>query len=148
MNEIAKENTKERLVKAIESEGLLNQDVAGIFDMHPSYMSWFKNPKYWEKIGDTFWERVLAWVNSGQTLKEYSEKRGKVLPEKKTQEPKEVITPVRKPDVKSPKTPVKLVREDRPRLSKGGMVDLLLEEKERLKLQIEAIDTLLKHYIS
>lgn len=35
-----------------------------------------------------------------------------------------------------------------PRLSKGQMVDLLLKEKELLRQKIDAIDVLLKFYIS
>ena len=84
MNDIAKNSTKERLERAIEKENLLAQDVAAIFGMAPSYISWIKNPKYWDKVGDHFWDKVLAWVNSGQSLKEYSQKHGKELPPEKS----------------------------------------------------------------
>lgn len=146
MNEIAKENIKTKLETAIKVENLLNQDVAAIFGIHHCYMSWFKNPKYWDKISDTVWERVCAWVNSGQSLKEYSEKHGKVLPEPKVHKPKEGIS--YKPEVKDRIKSIKPKKSEPPRLRKGVMVDLLLEEKELLKCKIETIDTLLKYYIS
>ena len=90
MNDIAKNSTKERLERAIEKENLLAQDVAAIFGMAPSYISWIKNPKYWDKVGDHFWDKALAWVNSGQSLKEYSQKHGKALPPEK----KKTLPPV------------------------------------------------------
>jgi len=86
MNDIAKTNIKERLEKAIESEKLLAQDVASIFGLHPSYISWIKNPKYWERCPVSFWDKLLLWANSGQGLREYAEKHGKVLPEKQEHE--------------------------------------------------------------
>jgi hypothetical protein len=147
MNDIAKTNIKEKLEKAIESEHLLNQDVAEIFGFHPSYISWFKNPKYWNSIGVTFWERVLAWVNSGQSLKEYAEKHGKVQPVKKTEVPEPMIK-VKPEALEKRKKELAERNEVPPRISKGALIDLLLEEKELLKSKIEAIDLLLKHYIS
>lgn len=146
MNDIAKTNIKEKLEKAIASENLLNQNVAKIFGLHPSYISWIKNPKYWNSIGDTFWERVLAWVNSGQKLTEYAEKRGKILGEKvKIPEP---IIKVKPETLEKRKKELAEKKEMPKRLSTGQMVDLLIEEKGLLKSKIEAIDLLLKHYIS
>ena len=190
MNDIAKNSTKERLERAIEKENLLAQDVAAIFGMAPSYISWIKNPKYWDKVGDHFWDKALAWVNSGQSLKEYSQKHGKALPpeKKKTLPPvliveKEFTDPVaealwqqsvdnvakeksKNPEFKpvdfTPEMKDKIEnaerlakhpyfsgkKEEHRRLSAGEMVDLLLEEKKFLQCKIDAIDVLLKHYIS
>ena len=146
MNDIAKTNIKEKLEKAIASENLLNQDVAEIFGFHPSYISWFKNPKYWSSIGNTFWERVLAWVNSGQKLTEYAEKHGKVLGKKA--EISEPIIKVKPEALEKRKKELAERKEMPKRLSTGQMVDFLIEEKKLLQAKIEAIDTLLKHYIS
>ena len=165
MNDIVRTNIKERLVKAIESEKLLAQDVAAIFQMHPSYISWFKNVKYWDKIGEKFWERVLAWINSGQSLREWSEKHGKVLNEnsptdtkrdKTGTEKKEIVSEPVNPEPKPLITIKPGVLEKRKeeiavkerRASRGEMVDMLITEKESLRAKIEAIDVLLKHYIS
>ena len=182
MNDIAKNSTKERLERAIEKENLLAQDVAAIFGMAPSYISWIKNPKYWDKVGDHFWDKVLAWVNSGQSLKEYSQKHGKELPPDKHAD-KKFIDPVAealwqksvdnvakekeakekfKPVDSTPEMKDKIEnaerlakhpyfsgkKEEHRRLSAGEMVDLLLEEKKFLQCKIDAIDVLLKHYIS
>jgi len=160
MNDIVRTNIKERLVKAIESEKLLAQDVAAIFQMHPSYISWFKNVKYWDKIGEKFWERVLAWINSGQSLREWSEKHGKVLNEnsptdtkrdKTGTETKETVPEPLKIDINLHDLatyPRKNVPEkSEPSVGRGDMIRLLAEEKELLKRKIEAIDFLLQHYI-
>ncbi|MBK5202128.1 MAG: hypothetical protein JJE45_00200 [Prolixibacteraceae bacterium] len=164
MNIITRTNIKEKLVKAIEAENLLAQDVAAIFGMHPSYISWFKNPKYWDKIGETFWERVLSWINSGQKITEYAQKHGKTLMTKSPSVLKEAKTDTEKketvsePDKIEPhwvKSVLKQHKEKpieeikpQPRLNVGEMVNLLLEERASLKEKIEAIDVLLKHYIS
>jgi hypothetical protein len=162
MNDIVKQNIKEKLQKAIEAEKLLAQEVADLFGLHPSYISWIKNPKYWERCPVSFWENLLKWVNSGQSLKEYSEKHGKVLPAK--EEPKsEVKVKVgddgkiskeeweknRPPEVKI-KTPFKSKPENQEpkRASKGELLDMLIEEKALLQQKIDAIDVLLRYYIS
>ena len=79
MNDIAKQSIKIKLEKAIASEGLSKSEVAEVLGFHPSYISWFGNPKYWDKLGNFFWDKTLPWVNSGQSLKEFQKKKGKVL---------------------------------------------------------------------
>jgi hypothetical protein len=81
MNDIARENIREKLVKAIESEGLTLKQAADILNVLSSYVSMIKNPSHWNKTPASAWEKALAWVNSGQTLREYAVKHGKVRPD-------------------------------------------------------------------
>jgi len=82
MNDISKTNIKTKLEKAMESEDIRSSEAARIFGINPSYISMIKNPDTWVKCPISGWEEVLKWVNSGQGLKEYSEKHGKILPYK------------------------------------------------------------------
>ena len=159
MNDIAKTNTQTRLNKAIESEGLKINEAAACLGIQANYISMIRNEKHWPNCSAVAWDATLNWVNSGQSLKEYSEKHGKVLPEKPHIElPPKVVT-VRtvkeeplirvKPEVLEKRQKELAERKkENIRPSKGQMVDMLLEEKESLKAKIDAIDILLKHYIS
>jgi len=145
MNDTAKTNIKTRLEKAMESEGIGTNDAARILGISPTYISMIKNPNNWIKCSISGWEAVLKWVNSGQGLKEYSEKHGKVIIEshKPEEEKKEVIgEPVKANVIKA--EPEQVVQ----RMSKGMLVDMLVEEKGLLRKKIEAIDLLLTHYNS
>jgi hypothetical protein len=83
MNDISKTNIQTKLVKAMAAENIGPSETARIFGIPPNYISMMKNPQAWDKCPKSAWEAVLLWINSGQGLKEYSEKHGKVLPEKK-----------------------------------------------------------------
>ena len=160
MNDISKTQTVSRLNKAIESEGLKIVEAAACIGIRDTYISMMRNIKSWGQCPLSAWEAALAWVNSGQTLKEYSEKHGKVLtPIKPKVELAPKVIAVKHPDISEPLIKVKpealekrqkelAERNKEARPSKGQMVDMLLEEKESLKAKIEAIDVLLKHYIS
>jgi hypothetical protein len=82
MNDISKTQVQTRLNKAIESEGLKINDAAACLGINATYVSMIRNEKQWTKCPFAAWEEVLKWVNSGQRLKEYSEKHGKILPYK------------------------------------------------------------------
>jgi len=82
MNDITKTNIKTKLDKAIESEELMINEVAQSLGLLSQYVSMIRNEKTWDKVSKGAWETVLNWINSGQTLKEYGEKHGKVCPEK------------------------------------------------------------------
>jgi hypothetical protein len=82
MNDISKTNIQTKLVKAMAAENIGPSETARIFGIPPTYISMMKNPQAWDKCPKSAWEAVLLWINSGQGLKEYSEKHGKVLPEK------------------------------------------------------------------
>lgn len=142
MNDIAKQNTQTRLLKAMEHEGLKTSEAALYFDDQKSkdmgWMSCFRGG-YWHNAK---WSSVLTWVNFGQSLKEYSEKHGKVLPEIHDPNTGTIIEMVIKD------TPVKETKQEPKRASKGELIDMLIEEKALLKSKIDAIDLLLKHYIS
>jgi len=146
MNEIAQKATAEKFLLAIEKEHLSKKVAGECIKLVPAQVSYLFNEKYWSRLGNTYWDRVLAWVNSGQSLKEYSEKHGKVLIQK------EVIS---KPLVKVKPEALEIrkkeltERKQEPqRLTTGQMVDLLLAEKAFLQTKIDAIDVLLNHYIS
>jgi len=164
MNDIAKANTKDRLNKAIESESISVNEAAQSIGIKAQYISMIRNEKMWNKCSIGAWNSVLAWINSGQSLKEYSEKHGKVLPTKHSEVARDEIDALRKnlsnykPDTikEEPRVKVKpealekrqKERNKEARPSKGQMVDMLIEEKELLKAKINAIDVLLNHYIS
>ena len=165
MNDIAKTQTQTRLNKAIESEGLKINEVAECLGIKATYISMIRNEKHWPNCSAAAWESVLKWVNSGQTLKEYSEKHGKVLPTKHSEVAKDEIEALRKnlsnykPDTikEEPRVKVKPealerrqkeIAENNKRLSKGQLIDMLIKEKDSLKAKIDAIDVLLNHYIS
>lgn len=82
MNEISKTQVQTRLEKAMETEDIRSSEAAGIFGIQPNYISMIKNSNLWGNCPARVWEEVLKWVNSGQRLKEYSEKHGKILPYK------------------------------------------------------------------
>jgi len=82
MNEIAKTNIKTKLDKAIESEKIAINEVANSIGILPQYISMIRNEKTWDKVSKGAWESILNWINSGQTIKEYGKKHGKVCPEK------------------------------------------------------------------
>ena len=159
MNEIAKTQTQTKLVKAMEHEGLRPSEAAAIIGIMPNYISMIKNPNQWDKCPSKAWDAVLLWVNSGQSLKEYSEKHGKVLPPEKPhiELPPKVIS-VKQPEINKPlikdkpealaKRKKELAERENTRPSKGQLIDMLIAEKELLKIKIDAIDVLLKHYIS
>lgn len=160
MNDISKTQTISRLNKAIESEGLKIVEAAACIGIRDTYISMMRNVKSWGQCPLSAWEATLIWVNSGQSLQEYSEKHGKVLPlvKPKLELPPKVIA-VKQSEINGPIVKVKpealekkqkefAERSKDVRPSKGQMVDMLLEEKELLKAKIEAIDILLKHYIS
>ena len=83
MNEIAKKATADKFLRALEKEQLSKAEVGACIGVTPGQVSYYFNEKYWAKLGITYWDKLLAWVNSGQSLKEYSQKHGKVLPQEK-----------------------------------------------------------------
>jgi len=83
MNDIAKKAASEKFLAAIEKENLGKAEAGKCLNITPSEVSKILNSSYWNKLGPSTWENVLVWINSGQSLKEYSVKHGRVLPEKK-----------------------------------------------------------------
>jgi hypothetical protein len=136
MNEIAKTNVKDRLEKAMQTEGLKPSEVAKIIGIHPNYVSMIKNPNTWEKCPGSVWDFVLLWVNSGQSLKEYFEKHGKFMPVK-SEKKSDLLPKVR---------PVKKEKQESKPVSKANLTDLLLEERTLLQDKIDSINVLLKYY--
>lgn len=81
MNDIFKSNIKARIEKAIEKEGVNQATAAQSIGIAACYVSHIKNPENWDKVPVAAWVIANKWTNSGQTLKEYAEKKGKVMPE-------------------------------------------------------------------
>ena len=135
MNDISKTNTQTRLNKAIESEGLKINEV---------YVSMIRNEKFWPNCSAAAWDSVLTWINSGQSLKEYSEKHGKVLsPEKPRIElPPKVIAVKKaevipdnkkKPEITGPILTPALIcetREERQKISIDIEINLIINGKK------------------
>lgn len=80
MNDIAKKSISEKFTKAVQTEKLQVKDAAMIIGIIPTYASMIRNEALWSKCPIPVWEKALAWVNSGQSLKVYGEKHGHVLP--------------------------------------------------------------------
>ena len=133
MNDIVKTSIKDRLIIALEKEGLSKTKAGEMLGVKAQYLSMALSMSQWNKFPETSWDILQKWANSGQGIVEYSEKHGKVLPE--NHEPKPIISkaiesvPIK---VKSKpiweKEPVKEVIPQPKRLSVGEMIDMLLKE--------------------
>jgi 16S rRNA C967 or C1407 C5-methylase (RsmB/RsmF family) len=165
MNDIAKQATADKFLLALKKEHLSKKEAGDFIDIAPAQVSYLFNKHYWERLGNTGWERVLAWVNSGQSLTEYARKHGKTLDAGHVSVTKEAVSVTEKAEIvpevvkSEQKSLIKIkhgVLEKRKeeiavkerRASRGEMVDMLISEKESLRAKIDAIDVLLKHYIS
>jgi hypothetical protein len=160
MNEIVKANIKSRLEKALVTENLSTNEAAALLHVKATYLSIIKNPETWGKCGIAVWETILTWVNSGQGIREYSEKHGMVLPEKHEPKPgtflsrviekqpvkAEVMVRVKPEALESRKKEFAERIPEPKRASKGELIDLLIKEKDLLIRKIEAINALLKYY--
>jgi hypothetical protein len=82
MNNTSKENVMTRLKNALENESIKTSEAGKILGTNPIYISMIKNPDTWKNVPKSAWEIVLKWINTGQKLKEYSIKHGKVILEK------------------------------------------------------------------
>ncbi len=93
MNDIAKQRIVDKLFESLKLEGITQSEVAKMFHVDGSYITSMKYEKYWHFVPATTWELFIQWVNSGQRLREYCEKHGKVVPEKKESIRDSDITP-------------------------------------------------------
>lgn len=71
MNVIAKQAAAGRLRKAMEFEKLSTNQTASCLGLNPQYVSMFLNEKLWPKCPTYAFERLIAWCNSGSTLKRW-----------------------------------------------------------------------------
>jgi len=153
MNEIFKKSISEKLMKALHDESITTNGCGRLLGVNPTYISMIKNPKLWGKCSPATWETMLQWVNSGQRLQEYGEKHGVALPPKVISVKPIKASEVAKNEIDALHKNLSNhksddVKVEQKKLSIGQMVDLLLEEKALLKQKLDAIDTLLKFYIS
>ena len=154
MNEIAKKSINEKLMKALHDESITTNGCGRLLGINPTYISMMKNPKLWNSCSVSAWETVLKWVNSGQKLQEYGKKHGVMTKERLMMAKEKEIIPEKKSSKESNAVLIGTVnaheeqKKEHKKLSIGEMVDLLLAEKALLKQKVDAIDTLLKFYIS
>jgi len=71
MNDIAKKATTDRFLKALEKEGLSKSIAGSNIGLTPVHVSYLFNEKYWSRLGEYYWGKVLDWANSGYSLNEY-----------------------------------------------------------------------------
>jgi hypothetical protein len=142
MNEICKTAIKDKLIIALEKEGLSKIKAGELLEIKPQYLSMVLKAEQWGKFPESTWDILQKWVNSDQGIIEYSEKHGKVLTEKPKKD--EPIIKVKPEALEKRK---KELAEKEKRATKGQLIDMLIQEKELLKSKIIAIDILLKHYI-
>lgn len=71
MNNVTKEKISMAVIKACEDEKLMYKDAAKVFNTEPLYMTYLKNPKYWDTIPMKVWDKFHTWLYSGKKLKEY-----------------------------------------------------------------------------
>lgn len=71
MNNVTKEKISMAVIKACEDENLMYKEAAKVFNTEPLYMTYLKNPKYWDTIPGKVWDKFHAWLYSGKKLKEY-----------------------------------------------------------------------------
>ena len=140
MNNIAKTSIKDRLIIALEKEGLSKTKAGAMLGVKAQYLSMALSMSQWNKFPEASWDILQKWANSGQGISEYSEKHGKVLPE--------ISKPLVSVKPEALERRNKELAAESKRASRGEMVDMLLEEKANLTCKIEAIDVLLNHYIS
>lgn len=146
MNDIAKTSIKDKLIIALEKENLSKTKAGELLGIKAQYLSMAASPSQWNKFPESVWDTLRKWVNSDQGLVVYAEKHGHILPEEKEiSEPRVKV----KPEALERRKKELAERKQEPkRLTAGEMVDFLLVEKSSLKEKIDAIDILLKHYIS
>lgn len=71
MNNVTKEKISMAVIKACEDEKLMYKEAAKVFNTEPLYMTYLKNPKYWDTIPRKVWDKFHTWLYSGKKLKEY-----------------------------------------------------------------------------
>jgi len=171
MNDIAKQATADKFLLVLKKEHLSKKEAGECIGLIPAQVSYLFNKHYWDRLGNVYWDKVLAWVNSGQGLQEYGKKHGKVVVEKQEDTKPKTVDDIMDNVAKSAERHLRRAEKKKtvdlgngvgktttieekeqeeaktPRPSVGQMVDMLIEEKKSLQEKIEAIDVLLKHYI-
>lgn len=92
MTDQFKEITKVKVLDAMIAEGLTNKEAASAIGIPGNYLSMIKHPDQWPKCPAQAWVKTVNWVNSGQTLREYAVKHGKVRPDPENQ-PEKIPAP-------------------------------------------------------
>jgi len=79
MNDIAKQATADKFLQALKKEHLSKKEAGKCIGFTDVQVSYLFNKHYWDRLGNVYWDKVLVWVNSGQGLKEFGVKHGKVV---------------------------------------------------------------------
>lgn len=151
MNDIAKTSIKDRLIINLEKEGLLKTKAGELLGVKPQYLSMVLSSSQWNKFPESVWDILQKWVNSGLSITKYGEKNGILTerkPEKSVPKTKETVPELVTIGSKMNDFATEMVAKPEPRPTNGQMIDFMLAEKRELAAKIEAIDVLLKHYIS
>ena len=147
MNEIVKKNIQEKLIEAMDKESLKPGQVAKFLNLIPGYISMIKNENHWGKCPRTAWETVLLWINSGESMKVYSEKQVEI---KKENKGIKIQGNRIWEDNKSVTLPKSTKDSENTEFTKADafiLIGLLKTERLSLEKQINAIDTLLEYYL-
>lgn len=71
MNDIAKQAAAERLITAMAKEKMGPSEAARKMNILPQYVTMAKDPKYYHKMPAKAWDRILQWINSGESLERF-----------------------------------------------------------------------------
>jgi len=127
MNEISKQITADKFLSALKKEHLSKKEAGDSIGLTAVQVSYLFNKNYWARLGNTVWGKVLKWINSGLSLKEYCKKKHDLPIETKHTE----ITISKEPDKKEEIPPTVKDSSQYPKL-----VTLLEEEKASLQVEI------------
>ncbi len=154
MNEITKKNIQEKLEMTMTRESLKPGQIAKYLDLIPGYISMIRKEAQWEKCPKTAWEKVLSWINSGESLVAYKEKQVEI--KKKAETTKATISSLEKTTEElfeakvAPETETIEADDDKfsspLKAEKTILIDLLEAERNILNEKLQAINSLLKHY--
>lgn len=150
MNDIAKKATADRFLSALKKEGLTKKEAGDIIGIYPPDVTKLLNEKYWPALSSTIWDKVLAWANSGYSLREYP--RHKRETSQVIQSSDEVATEIKKdPDTEQQSKKAELPGHSDTAISMAELseirfIALLIQEKALLREKMDAINNLLELY--
>jgi hypothetical protein len=71
MNNLTKERVAGKVLAAIEAEGLMNKEVAEIFNTDAASMSHLKRPEHYKLISTRVWDIMHDWDITGKPIRGY-----------------------------------------------------------------------------
>lgn len=146
LSETAKKNIQERLTNSMNNEKITPGNVAKLLNIHISYISIIRNTNQWKKCSEKAWTTVLLWINSGLSMKAYSERRIVIIKETKPDKEEKIEEKMKEKVKEKVEEKVKEYTEFT-KSNTSTLLGLLKTERLSLEKQINAIDTLLKCYL-